>query len=191
MRGKPSYDGEEHEVTVDHPRGCGENYDGAKGFNSAEGSPPRMRGKRMAHTRRRNCGRITPADAGKTVGRPERGLRSRDHPRGCGENGIPRNQGHLRAGSPPRMRGKRPRRGICVKMTGITPADAGKTPSRKLDSERQEDHPRGCGENISTASHAVGFPGSPPRMRGKPDNHRCRSLVDGITPADAGKTARS
>ena len=51
-----------------------------------------------------------------------------------------------------------------------------------------EDHPRGCGENVSAMLSKSITLGSPPRMRGK----RFALLVvyarKGITPADAGKT---
>ena len=66
MRGKPSYDGEEHEVTVDHPRGCGENDYGSYTIGDALGSPPRMRGKLSASCYIILWAGITPADAGKT-----------------------------------------------------------------------------------------------------------------------------
>ena len=70
----------------------------------------------------------------------------------------------------------------------ITPADAGKTVRVCIRRVAIQDHPRGCGENDSTALKAEADAGSPPRMRGKqicscvsPPEYR-------ITPADAGKT---
>ena len=51
----------------DHPRGCGENLQNLPTLISTVGSPPRMRGKRGLDRRRDPSGRITPADAGKTV----------------------------------------------------------------------------------------------------------------------------
>ena len=74
-------------------------------------------------------------------------------------------------------------------VMGITPADAGKTQSLTKVKSFTKDHPRGCGENMSTASHAVGFPGSPPRMRGKLLYQSGAIMSRRITPADAGKTA--
>ena len=50
---------------------------------------------------------------------------------------------------------------------GITPADAGKTVSAAFRASAMQDHPRGCGENDSTALKAEADAGSPPRMRGK------------------------
>ena len=54
-------------VTKDHPRGCGENEMTGMMQQYKQGSPPRMRGKRRRVARYSSIGRITPADAGKTV----------------------------------------------------------------------------------------------------------------------------
>ena len=75
--------------------------------------------------------------------------------------------------------------------TGITPADAGKTRSAYNAARNPEDHPRGCGENLFETFPRVVVHGSPPRMRGKLTNSRFILKGNRITPADAGKTARS
>ena len=70
----------------------------------------------------------------------------------------------------------------------ITPADAGKT-LRSLASVRSsQDHPRGCGENTERNFDIWQPLGSPPRMRGKPDEVTAYQAEARITPADAGKT---
>ena len=51
------------------------------------------------------------------------------------------------------------------------------------------DHPRGCGENKTNITQLVHYLGSPPRMRGKRILNNACGMDDGITPADAGKTA--
>ena len=51
----------------DHPRGCGENDGVQANFDDEAGSPPRMRGKRIAAINPSTTPRITPADAGKTA----------------------------------------------------------------------------------------------------------------------------
>ena len=87
------------------------------------------------------------------------------------------------------MRGK-PRLIRCVGIADrITPADAGKTQAEIDKHQARQDHPRGCGENKSSAAWILGRLGSPPRMRGKQRKrmHRKRRLR--ITPADAGKTS--
>ena len=45
------------------------------------------------------------------------------------------------------MRGKHEPCGNKAKHTGITPADAGKTPNATVAEKYAQDHPRGCGEN--------------------------------------------
>ena len=114
----------------DHPRACGENLISPKKSLLTLGSPPRMRGKPLAHPpsyRRRG---ITPAHAGKTSARLPRQSASRDHPRACGENTTKNATAAWAEGSPPRMRGKRCAGTVCGRRGGITPAHAGKTSRR-------------------------------------------------------------
>ena len=86
------------------------------------------------------------------------------------------------------MRGKLRRYRKNVKSFGITPADAGKTDSEGYFFMTEEDHPRGCGENLPSLSRGIGLRGSPPRMRGKLMGAVKKGKASGITPADAGKT---
>ena len=72
----------------DHPRGCGENIVIVSRRVAALGSPPRMRGKLVLIAAFYVRHRITPADAGKTVGASESVFSDKDHPRGCGENAL-------------------------------------------------------------------------------------------------------
>ena len=111
----------------DHPRGCGENQSLLLIHEHRVGSPPRMRGKPELSRQHRRKGRITPADAGKTVFGTDRRTAAEDHPRGCGENYVHFASCFTRPGSPPRMRGKRRQNGKSASSPGITPADAGKT----------------------------------------------------------------
>ena len=67
------------------PRVCGEKRLCAPPIASAVGSPPRMRGKVVAHCVRQNAVRITPAYAGKSKRRALPALSPGDHPRMCGE----------------------------------------------------------------------------------------------------------
>ena len=93
--------------TEDHPRGCGENLKTVGKKRHREGSPPRMRGKRIGRELYTAPFRITPADAGKTIFSLDALAASWDHPRGCGENLHPCKLCEDFYGSPPRMRGKR------------------------------------------------------------------------------------
>ena len=91
-------------------------------------------------------------------------------------------------GSPPRMRGKLSAPPHPVYQHRITPADAGKTYVKIIDDYFTQDHPRGCGENLSRRLYICKPAGSPPRMRGKLTNSRFIFKGNRITPADAGKT---
>ena len=88
------------------------------------------------------------------------------------------------------MRGKPSFQSLAGIALRITPADAGKTIFSCFYPINNQDHPRGCGENIPQLVDAGMQLGSPPRMRGKhPQNiHVSRRII--ITPADAGKTHR-
>ena len=154
-------------------------------------SPPRMRGK--AKNRCRSCPltRITPACAGK---RDKAGLPFapvRDHPRVCGEKTSASSLFNTAAGSPPRVRGKELRVETCFSHDGITPAYAGKRVSRSRAKTGEWDHPRVCGEKTPFSENSFTKSGSPPRMRGKAEPDCMGTLEGGITPAYAGKSARS
>ena len=92
------------------------------------------------------------------------------------------------AGSPPRMREKRPLMALGRELNRITPAYAGKTKSSLLNLVVVQDHPRVCGKNHFKSLISNLVAGSPPRMREKqPKNTECLRS-SGITPAYAGKT---
>ena len=132
MRGKPVWGDPSIGKYMDHPRGCGENLTMFVGFSGGKGSPPRMRGKPLRKVADDVCAGITPADAGKTFCLTGQNPPTEDHPRGCGENGYLTTLAAWMMGSPPRMRGK-PHLiyGIAL-LSGITPADAGKTLKRSF-----------------------------------------------------------
>ena len=131
---------------------------------------------------------ITPADAGKTSEAVLMPKKVQDHPRGCGENVAILQYLLFPQGSPPRMRGKLSLFSGIVRITGITPADAGKTCGLGVLQRAHEDHPRGCGENFACGAGGDVIKGSPPRMRGKLRPYQNDCIRSRITPADAGKT---
>ena len=88
------------------------------------------------------------------------------------------------------MRGKHPVAEEAERALGITPADAGKTQFAANPANMCQDHPRGCGENDLSCCNIDIMLGSPPRMRGKPCISTVAASSAGITPTDAGKTAR-
>ena len=65
------------------------------------------------------------------------------------------------------MRGKHKKDLTFARPYGITPADAGKTLYVFGLNDVGEDHPRGCGENLTNSDLQPNMLGSPPRMRGK------------------------
>ena len=74
---------------------------------------------------------------------------------------------------------------------GITPACAGKSLFANISDNIAQDHPRVCGEKFGTDAVNVGKQGSPPRVRGKGSPPHNSGAGNGITPACAGKSART
>ena len=90
-----------------------------------------------------------------------------DHPRVCGEKYFPMFLPPRIRGSPPRVRGKVGFFGRSARLTGITPACAGKSEGRCSYGSSIKDHPRVCGEKNPALVSGVCVEGSPPRVRGK------------------------
>ena len=91
-------------------------------------------------------------------------------------------------GSPPQVRGKHFDGTPIYPPERITPAGAGKTFSLICQLPRLQDHPRRCGENITSMLLLPATIGSPPQVRGKLDIDEATGGRIGITPAGAGKT---
>ncbi len=109
----------------DHPRGCGDKHVYTSCNRSITGSPPRMRGQEMRQLDLRELDRITPADAGTRLAGYALRHPGRDHPRGCGDKTGQESLFQPCLGSPPRMRGQAAAKCLCIRSSGITPADAG------------------------------------------------------------------
>ena len=69
----------------------------------------------------------------------------------------------------------------------ITPACAGKSSTFLRAHPCRRDHPRVCGEKVSSALCSTSVSGSPPRVRGKACWAKYDPESEGITPACAGK----
>ena len=91
------------------------------------------------------------------------------------------------SGSPPRGRGKDVLPCGKVNSSRITPARAGKRSTGPPLTQTTVDHPRVGGEKISFFFTGCSPRGSPPRGRGKGIQLTHKGLLDGITPAWAGK----
>ena len=70
----------------------------------------------------------------------------------------------------------------------ITPACAGKTVDMIPERYFYGDHPRVCGKNRYVCVHYSKSIGSPPRVREKLQGKKTLNVMNGITPACAGKT---
>ena len=74
------------QLIQDHPRRCGENKEAQAIKVLCTGSPPQVRGKPARSIGKLSGIGITPAGAGKTIGRRLATDFRTDHPRRCGEN---------------------------------------------------------------------------------------------------------
>ena len=92
-------------------------------------------------------------------------------------------------GSPPHVRGKVFSVFSIGKITGITPACAGKRSPSRPTAFCARDHPRMCGEKFYELEQAAGVTGSPPHVRGKGLLAASDLSGGGITPACAGKSS--
>ena len=106
-----------------------------------------------AHNCQGNFFRDPPACAGKSRVGWSALILWWDHPRVCGEKDCQRVRQKNKWGSPPHVRGK----GFSIipsdKITGITPACAGKRNSFVLPARPLRDHPRMCGEKFFKYCH--------------------------------------
>ena len=175
----------------DHPRVCGEKLSTTSTDIHPAGSPPRVRGKGAFMPSCTPTRGITPACAGKSKHKWTVSNFRWDHPRVCGEKDLELYRIMTTKGSPPRVRGKAIHHQHRHSPGRITPAYAGKSGSPGRPCSRGWDHPRVCGEKTFSQLDSTVPPGSPPRVRGKVCHQLLGSLIDGITPACAGKRSRS
>ena len=111
-----------------------------------------------------------------------------DHPRACGAHTSSTALLRRSVGSSPRMRGSLIDGHLGCKASGIIPAHAGLTRTRRQQPRGRRDHPRACGAHNSAVPSSTASRGSSPRMRG---SQICRDDIDmlvGIIPAHAGLT---
>ena len=177
------------ENRTDHPRACGANMFFDTSQVKADGSSPRMRGKRYCGFCLCPIRRIIPAHAGQTLVIRWSNARTSDHPRACGANWRGRNPYPTQQGSSPRMRGKPLKARLHNAALRIIPAHAGQTNQATPDRSRRTDHPRACGANLRRSLRTARMCGSSPRMRGKLHHEQVRVAGSRIIPAHAGQTS--
>ena len=151
----------------DHPRVCGEKGGQQLQLVYEQGSPPRMRGKVFRSSSRAASSRITPAYAGKSGHCQAQAGSDQDHPRVCGEKRRAPWRCPSASGSPPRMRGKAFSSIQPARISGITPAYAGKSLPLKNGIDFLGDHPRVCGEKLDADGAVVEVLGITPAYAGK------------------------
>ena len=106
----------------------------------------------------------------------------------CGEKQRQPCAGSKQLGSPPHVRGKAFNHSCKMLSIGITPACAGKRCIGCRIQQREEDHPRMCGEKRKFETTTLENTGSPPHVRGKEFPQTFQHFNIGITPACAGKS---
>ena len=132
----------------DHPRGCGAHFAYSNDGKNTWGSSPRVRGSLYFFELVDAVGGIIPAGAGLT-GRSKLPRRSGwDHPRGCGAHNDRAMLQISMLGSSPRVRGSLEKFNLRYSGSGIIPAGAGLTSSRRHRPLDGRDHPRGCGAHL-------------------------------------------
>ena len=153
---------------TDHPRIRGEHFAIARFAATHQGSSPHTRGARQPAGDGHKIPRIIPAYAGSTSSYPTCELPRTDHPRIRGEHASPAPPPDGGPGSSPHTRGAPSSSHTFVPHSGIIPAYAGSTASRKRGKPESSDHPRIRGEHLSGLYTGDGQFGSSPHTRGAP-----------------------
>ena len=148
VRGAPSAPRASRTAPWDHPRMCGEHQDVLDWLRPGAG--------------------IIPACAGSTESPSALSSLKRDHPRMCGEHRFVLVWSCAGWGSSPHVRGARAAAPPGNKSDGIIPACAGSTLFLGEIARAVRDHPRMCGEHITSTAHADVLWGSSPHVRGAP-----------------------
>ncbi len=133
---------------MDHPRSRGEHFCNDRRNAYTTGSSPQTWGTLAGHEERDLTGRIIPACAGNTAGRPVPCRSCGDHPRLRGEHPIQLMTFAQKPGSSPHTLGTHdvaPHRGADA---GIIPASAGNTAYNTNPTGATGDHPRIRGETL-------------------------------------------
>ena len=168
---------------------CGEHRVGLECVFLEEGSSPHVRGALRLFRFPLDLTGIIPACAGSTIRLAGRSMCSRDHPRMCGEHQRGVRDPRTALGSSPHVRGARLERDENPSGSGIIPACAGSTDRVGAAGSLVGDHPRMCGEHISTVGCHDVKAGSSPHVRGARGLLLPRGIVLGIIPACAGSTS--
>ena len=153
------------------PRACGEKPSTMKEAMLITGSAPRLRGEVDPG----------PAQPGVRMGQP----------RACGEKLVLRRESVITSGSAPRLRGEGDKHRCVKKWEGVSPAPAGRSISIAIFIRLYEGQPRACGEKLRDDRGDGGLLGSAPRLRGEAEPLSGNKVVEGVSPAPAGRSSET
>ena len=155
-----------HYIFRVYPRACGGTvYRGAKD-NPKAGLSPRVRGNRVAGSRRTDASGSIPARAGEPCRALSRPIRSRVYPRACGGT-VPRIvPSYPIEGLSPRVRGNLISIASPSRSDGSIPARAGEPPAPSISPKNVRVYPRACGGTVVAALDHHEYRGLSPRVRG-------------------------
>ncbi len=174
-----------------HPRVRGDDSSRQSRHGPLFGSPPRARGRRLAHGAAVAGARFTPACAGTTRSRAGCWSATTVHPRVRGDDLSSSSISAISVGSPPRARGRPRRHGRPGRVLRFTPACAGTTPASLRLRLRPAVHPRVRGDDSNQKRGVASSLGSPPRARGRRLERAGRAALVRFTPACAGTTPQA
>ena len=155
-----------------HPRVRGEEWSCSSRRCPAPESPPRARGRATFDPTCCDRNGITPACAGKRACGGRRAEPVWNHPRVRGEEDVGVLRDSVVVESPPRARGRAVSDADAIFLSGITPACAGKSWGEDDGCRTGGNHPRVRGEEHAVAVSDADRKESPPRARGRVENHR-------------------
>ncbi len=167
---------------------CGEHARRTSLYSACPGSSPHVRGAHTAHYFSMGNAGIIPACAGSTSHPSSDQSCVRDHPRMCGEHSSVTCTDCATAGSSPHVRGAHRACHYRDRRQRIIPACAGSTNYDVNMVAKSRDHPRMCGEHITSNPYRTFSMGSSPHVRGALGGvvHLLKQF--GIIPACAGST---
>ena len=134
------------------------------------------------------CKGNTPTGVGKTNIRPWATKMSRKHPHGCGEDFLTTEPHQPSPETPPRVWGRLGSSLIGACSIRNTPTGVGKTLEKNINSNGEQKHPHGCGEDVLGWNDEQVREETPPRVWGRRISPSSGSSANRNTPTGVGKT---
>ena len=168
---------------------CGADWPTPSPVPPGNGSPPRVRSRRLVSTCLPYRVRITSACAEQTVDTSLTPGATTDHLRVCGADADVGHRMQVARGSPPRVRSRQTPCFSWELADGITSACAEQTSLQAPATCSPRDHLRVCGADSLMSACMPTVPGSPPRVRSRRIVIVSCRLLDRITSACAEQTS--